>query len=85
MKIPPEFPALCVNFNPVIFDDLSLEVTDRFAFALKHVNSQQQQVIKAFILDVLENVHHFEELNRIWRAADSNILFSNDDGVFECA
>ncbi len=80
MKIPPEFPELCVWFNPAILDAFP-EVTDRFAFALGNITDQQQQVIKAFILDVLENVHDSEELNRIWRAADSNILFSNDDGI----
>lgn len=80
MKIPPEFPELCVWFNPAILDAFP-EVEDEFAFALSQVNVQQQQVIKEFVLDVLENVHDSEDLNRIWRAANSNCLFESDDDL----
>lgn len=77
---PPEFPEMCQWFNPFILEAFP-EVEDRFAFALKHINAQQQQVVKAFILDVLENVHDSDELSRIRRAAKSNTLFSSDDGL----
>jgi hypothetical protein len=80
VKIPAEFPELCQWFDPVMLGAFP-EVKDRFAFALKHINAQQQQVVKAFILDVLENVHDSEELNRIWRAARSNTVFTSDDGL----
>ncbi|WP_271893224.1 hypothetical protein [Candidatus Phyllobacterium onerii] len=80
MKIPPEFPELCVWFDPQILA-VSPEVEDEFDFALKHVTPQQQQMIKHFILDVLENVHDSKELNRIWQGANSNTRFDSDDGI----
>ena len=80
MKIPPEFPEMCVWFNPPILAAFP-EVKDEFAFALSQVTAQQRQVIKQFLSDVLENVHDSDELNSIWRAAHSNIVFSHDDGI----
>jgi hypothetical protein len=80
VKIPPEFPELCQWFDPVMLWAFP-EVKDGFALALKQINSQQQQVVKAFILDVLENVHDSDELNCIWRAARSNSLFESDEDL----
>ncbi len=80
MKIPPEFSELCQYFDPWIIDAFP-EEKDVFIFALKQVNSQQQRVVKDFIVNVLENVHDSEELNRIWRAAKSNALFESDSDL----
>lgn len=80
MKIPPEFPELCIWFDPQILAAFP-EVEDKFAFALEHVTPQQQQVIKHFILDVLKNVDDSRELNRIWQGANSNTRFDSDDGI----
>ncbi|WP_271893216.1 hypothetical protein [Candidatus Phyllobacterium onerii] len=80
MKIPPEFPEMCVWFNPSILAAFP-EVKDEFAFALSQVTAQQRQVIKQFLSDVLENVHDSKELNVIWRAANSNCRFDSDEDL----
>ena len=83
LEIPPEWPEMCIWFDPRMHSEY-IKWEDRFDFVVSQVDRRKRQVVRWFIVDVLENVHDPKELYRIWRAAGSNIGFSHEDGIRMC-
>ena len=71
LEIPPEWPEMCIWFDPRMHSEY-IKWEDRFDFVVSQVDRRKRQVVRWFIVDVLENVHDPKELYRIWRAAGSN-------------